>query len=399
MFVPTRLYCKILSSLLKYVVLQSECMIYNGPKTLGNNNKPKDVTYNATFGAFDKSQYSIVNNCTNENCVCPYHLKMVKNEEKAFWEFFDHTTKVKCDSLIITTNQTRNYDNRFPVNDCLIYNGKTGTRGYARKKIWHTTLGCHRVAYKMFCPSFDINDSKIYIRHLCNNKKCINPNHLTTGTSEDNAKDRIKHGTSLKGEKNHMATITKELALEIYQSRDMIGENGKKLTKQQRANMFKVSKKIVQNIDWGMTWNHVTHAKNEEKQRQKRHARNKRKRELFDEKDDDGQNTQLYVMSILDAVQRLLREMVTDEKTGCWYLPNRDKNYYTTKWARGRNHCSHELMWEFWINNGKRKPSHLVVRHLCHIKGCFNPMHLEIGTQSDNMNDTYKRKRIESKQQ
>lgn len=46
--------------------------------------------------------------------------------------------------------------------------------------------GAHRVSYKLFCG--DIPRGKL-IRHLCNNKVCVNPEHLTTGTQKDNMAD------------------------------------------------------------------------------------------------------------------------------------------------------------------------------------------------------------------
>jgi RNA binding exosome subunit len=33
---------------------------------------------------------------------------------------------------------------------------------------------------------------ELLVLHSCNNKKCVNPNHLRLGTSQDNADDRIK---------------------------------------------------------------------------------------------------------------------------------------------------------------------------------------------------------------
>jgi hypothetical protein len=47
---------------------------------------------------------------------------------------------------------------------------------------------------------------------------------------------------------------------------------------------------------------------------------------------------------------------------------------------------------EYYLNNGKI-PDGLVVRHKCDNKQCINPLHLELGTQKDNIDDMFKRGR------
>lgn len=41
------------------------------------------------------------------------------------------------------------------------------------------------------------------ILHKCNNKICVNPNHLYAGTPSDNAKDCVRAGTHLKAKNTH----------------------------------------------------------------------------------------------------------------------------------------------------------------------------------------------------
>ena len=59
----------------------------------------------------------------------------------------------------------------------------------------------------------------LVVRHTCDNKGCINPEHLILGTAKDNAQDREERGGSSKGEGNGRATLTNKQVIEIYKDR------------------------------------------------------------------------------------------------------------------------------------------------------------------------------------
>ena len=77
--------------------------------------------------------------------------------------------------------------------ECWIWHGCLNTDGYP-KVMWE---GCangkgHRIVYTMFHPCENITDK--VIRHTCDNARCVNPNHLLSGTPTDNMKDRSARG-------------------------------------------------------------------------------------------------------------------------------------------------------------------------------------------------------------
>lgn len=92
------------------------------------------------------------------------------------------------------------------------------------------------------------------IRHTCDNKACINPEHLITGTHADNMRDVVERKLSNTpvGEKSGKNKITTKQALEIFNS-----------TKSQNelAVIYGISQSVVGRIKLKKTWKHIHHGK------------------------------------------------------------------------------------------------------------------------------------------
>lgn len=67
---------------------------------------------------------------------------------------------------------------------------------YGIKKINGISYGMHRLAYCSHTGS-SLEDLKgLVVRHKCDNRRCINPEHLEVGTQKDNCADRSSRGRS-----------------------------------------------------------------------------------------------------------------------------------------------------------------------------------------------------------
>ena len=94
--------------------------------------------------------------------------------------------KVKCENI--------------PNEECWEWKGRTTDHGYGEIMISRTRFGVHRVSYEVF--KGNLNPSKnMVVRHKCDNRACINPQHLEQGTLLDNINDMKVRGRSLKGKK------------------------------------------------------------------------------------------------------------------------------------------------------------------------------------------------------
>lgn len=91
----------------------------------------------------------------------------------------------------------------------------------------------------------------LVVRHKCDVRNCINPEHLELGTNRENTHDTINRGRKALGERSHRNSITEEKAREIK----IMLRDGKRNCEIIRA--LDVTSKIVYSIRSGRTWNHV----------------------------------------------------------------------------------------------------------------------------------------------
>lgn len=105
-------------------------------------------------------------------------------------------------------------------------------------------------------------------------------------------------------------------------------------------------------------------------------------------------SSQKRVTCIFERLERF--QIISD---GCWsWSGAKDGNGYGIISNRNKGDKSpekaHRVSYE--KHNGEI-PKGMVIRHMCDNPECTNPEHLEIGTQTDNMQDCSKRKRLNPK--
>lgn len=133
-----------------------------------------------------------------------------KNTEKTFW------------SRVIVKN----------TDECWEWQGYKVQGGYGLFGINYRQILTHRYSWELH---FGEIPEGLWVLHKCDNPACVNPEHLFTGTSEDNINDKMIKG-------RHKAFHGKKHSQE---TKDKIAKSntGKRLTKERKQKISESVKK------------------------------------------------------------------------------------------------------------------------------------------------------------
>lgn len=131
-----------------------------------------------------------------------------------------------------------------PITGCWNYIN-IGSNGYGKIYVYGKHMPAHRFSYETFIGHLD---PTLEICHNCNNKSCINPEHLRQDTKSSNAIDRSNYANSSNQilKPNQVIEIKKALL------------NPYKGINNDLANKYGISNGTISQIRCNRKWKHIT---------------------------------------------------------------------------------------------------------------------------------------------
>lgn len=131
--------------------------------------------------------------------------------------------------------------------ECWEWIGTIHVTGYGIIQDNNIDLLAHRYAYLWYIGE----PGKLCVLHKCDNRKCVNPNHLFLGTRRDNNRDRDSKGRGPVGERNWCTKLTAEDIPKIRQ----LHEEGWK--QKEIAKRYGVHQGTISHVVNKTTWKHI----------------------------------------------------------------------------------------------------------------------------------------------
>lgn len=172
--------------------------------------------------------------------------RLTRNALKRFWGLVDQNGPQIVEAL----------------GPCWVWTGGRFASGYGRFNTGNRTLLAHRFSWWLRFGTWP----DLLVLHQCDNKECVNPNHLFVGTNADNSADMVRKGRSLSGGRNpahlhperclrgeqiHRARLTAEAVRDI-RARHAAGESLVAIRRR-----FGVTKGAIYAVVHRRTWRHI----------------------------------------------------------------------------------------------------------------------------------------------
>lgn len=136
---------------------------------------------------------------------------------------------------------------------CWMWTGRLMSAGYGEiRHTRETRVLAHRYSYAL--ANGPIPKGK-QVLHKCNVALCVRPEHLYLGTDLENARDRLKAGTYIRGEQMYSAKLTEAQVREI--KRDFRARNKRRTNAAELAARYGVGVGTIHCIVRGDSWGHL----------------------------------------------------------------------------------------------------------------------------------------------
>ncbi len=122
----------------------------------------------------------------------------------------------------------------FGPDNCWIWKGAGKGNGYGNVRVKTENVAAHRRSYELFVSA--IPDG-MDVCHTCDNRFCVNPDHLFLGTRKENMDDCKAKGRAAGGNRKHLT----EAAVQDIRQRLAAGHSPRKIANQKDINYHTIT--------------------------------------------------------------------------------------------------------------------------------------------------------------
>ena len=137
-----------------------------------------------------------------------------------------------------------------PNTGCWIWIATLQRQGYGVLSINCKTIRAHRLSYELHKGPIPLG---LLACHSCDNRWCVNPDHIFLGTAKDNTTDMIKKNRNIKGQAHSWAKLTEQDIIDI---RAMFNKNPD-TNKTSVSKLYNVSCPHIHDIVKRRCWKHL----------------------------------------------------------------------------------------------------------------------------------------------
>lgn len=131
---------------------------------------------------------------------------------------------------------------------CWEWNAARFGNGYGAFRFHGKNIHAHRASWIL---KYGEIPSGLFVCHKCDNRKCVNPDHLFLGSNQDNLNDMKSKGRSGRGIKNAMHRYSEEVIRRVKEMKVQF------FTQKKTAQETGVNKSTISMIWSGKTWRHI----------------------------------------------------------------------------------------------------------------------------------------------
>jgi hypothetical protein len=259
----------------------------------------------------------------------------------------------KCQPNLVRTND---------ANPCLLWTGSTNNDGYAVRTVESLNIQIHHIPLRLNGLPVPNGDDLNAVDHLCGRRNCVEVSHLTT-TSDAYNDMRKNCLCSIECSGCHERYSVCQHPGRLCVKRDPALPNDDEL-----GRLIQESHAYFERVRVLSFEEHLQLLRNE-----------------TTTADSDPTGSHLAVRNITRSNARTYINRYAQSNDECWIWPHRKINGYGSVSIKRKDVLVHHLsIYAFGLTLPLRRGVQ-DASHLCNKPDCFNPLHIQIETKTDNM--------------